>query len=80
MKQDIDALKGLWYNLRMMNISISGQSPIYRDSMSVVNNMSRPESMLRKKSYSVCYLAVCKSVAMGESFVDHILSSENMAD
>ena len=54
MKQDIDALRGLRYKLRMMGILISGPSNIYGDNMSVVLNKSRPESVLRKKSNSVC--------------------------
>ena len=33
-----------------------------------------------KKSNSVCYHAVCKSVAMGKSLVGHIPSKENVAD
>ena len=48
--------------------------------MSVVHDASRPESVLRKKSNSVCYHAVCHSVAMGESLVGHIPSKENVAD
>ena len=46
----------------------------------VVHNTSRQESVLRKKSNSVCYHAVHESVAMGESPVGHISSTENVAD
>ena len=52
MKQDIDALRGLRYKLRMMGIPISGPLYIYGD------NSSQPGSVLRKKSKSVCYHAV----------------------
>ena len=55
MKQGIDALRGLRYKLMMMDIPISGPSFIYRVNMSVVHNTSRPESVLSKKSNSVCY-------------------------
>ena len=41
MKQGIDALKGLKYNLRMLGIHISGPSSIYGDKMSVMNNTSK---------------------------------------
>ena len=64
----------------MMGIPISGPSYIYGDNMSVIHNSSRPESVLRKKSNSVCYHAVHESVAMGESLVGHIPSKENIAD
>ena len=69
MKQGINTLQGLRYKLRMMGIPISCPSYIYGDNMSVVHNTSRPESVLRKKSNSVCYHAVHQSVAMGESLV-----------
>ena len=50
MKQGIDALGGLRYKLRMMGISISVPSYIYGGNMSMVNNTSRLEPILRKKS------------------------------
>ena len=56
------------------------RSYIYVDNMSVLNNASRPEPVLRKKSNSVCYHAVHESVAMGESLVRHLPSKENIAD
>ena len=65
MKQDIYALKGLRYKLRMMYILISDLSYIYGDIMSVVHNTSRLESVLRKTSNSVCCHAVHESVAIG---------------
>ena len=64
----------------MMGISISGSSYKYRDNMSVIHNSSKPESILRKKSNSVCSHAVCESVAIGESLVGHIMSKVNIAD
>ena len=69
MKKGVDALQGLRYKLRMMGIPISSASYIYFDSMSVVDNTSRPGSVLRNKSNTVRYYAVCESIAMGESLV-----------
>ena len=63
-----------------MNIPISDPLFIYEDNMSVVHNASRPESMLRKKTNSICYHAVHELVAMGESLVGHIPISDNAAD
>ena len=62
-----------------MGIPISGPSYIYGDNMSVIHNLSRPESVLRKKTNSVCYHAVHESVAMGDSLVGHIPSKKNIA-
>ena len=79
-KQGIDELRGLRYKLRMMGIPISSPLYIYGDNMSVVCNTSRPESVVRKKSNSVCYHTVHESVAMSESLVGHIPSKDNVAD
>ena len=62
MKQGIGALRDLRYKLRMMDIPLSSPSYIYGDNMSVVHNISRPESLLRKKSNSVCNHTVCGRV------------------
>jgi hypothetical protein len=59
---------------------ISGPSYIYGDNMTVIHNTQRPESMLKKKSNSICYHAVRKSVAMGESLTGHIGMNENVGD
>jgi hypothetical protein len=48
--------------------------------MSVVHNTHRPESVLKKKSNSICYYAVRESTAMGESIIGHEPSVDNPAD
>ena len=68
MMQGLDALRDLRYMLIIMSIPISGLSYIYGDNMSVEHNTSKPESVLRKKSNSVCYHAVHESVAIGIVF------------
>ena len=80
MKQGIDALRGLRYKLRMMDVSISSPLSIYGDNMSVVHDTSKPESALRKKSNSVCQHTVHESIAMGGFLVGHIPSKKNVAD
>ena len=80
MKQGIDALRCLRYKLSMICIPISSPSYIYGDNMPVVHNAFRPESVLKKKSNSVCYQMVCESVAISESLVGHIPSKKNVAD
>ena len=67
MKQGMEALQGLRYKLRMMGVPISGASFIYGDNMSVIHNTQRPESVLKKKSNSICYHAIREVVAMGEN-------------
>jgi hypothetical protein len=48
--------------------------------MSVVHNTQRHESVLKKKSNSICYHAVRDSSAMRESIIGHVPSVENPAD
>ena len=80
MKNGMETLRGLRYKLRMMGVPLSGPSFIYGDNMPVIHNTQRPESMLRKKSNSICYHAVRESVAMGESLTAHISTHDNPAD
>ncbi len=58
MKIGMELLRGLQYKLRMMGVGISGPSYIYGDNMLVIPNTQQPESMLKKKSNSICYHAV----------------------
>ena len=79
-KVGMEMLRGLHYKLCMMGVAISGPTYIYGDNMSVIHNMQRPESTLRKKSNAICYHAVRESVAMGESLTGHIRTADNPAD
>jgi hypothetical protein len=54
------------------DVPLSRPCYIYDDNMSVVHNTQLPESVLKKKSNSVCYHAVHKAVAMGECLVGHV--------
>jgi hypothetical protein len=55
-------------------------SYIYRDNVSVMHDTQRPESVLKKKSNSVCYHCCRESVAMNESVTGHAPTKQNMAD
>jgi ABC-type thiamine transport system ATPase subunit len=80
MKHGMETMRGLRYKLRMMGVPLSGPSYLYGDNMSVIHNMQRPESTLKKKSNSICYHTVRESVAMGESLTGHLASMDNPAD
>jgi hypothetical protein len=64
----------------MMGIPLSGPTYIYCENKSQVTNSSRPESTLKKKCKSICYHAICESVAMGETLLMHIRTGEILAD
>ena len=46
MKHGIEALCGICYKLRMMGVAVAGPNYVYGDIMSVINNTSKPESVL----------------------------------
>ncbi len=48
--------------------------------MSLTNNISKPESVLKKKNNAVCYHTVCESVVMGETLTAHIEKVMNTTD
>ncbi len=80
MKHGIKTLRGLRYNIHMMGIPLSGPTFVYGDNKSQVTNSCKPESTLKKKCNSICYHAICESVAMGETLLTHIRTGENLAD
>ena len=80
MKHGVDTMRGIRYKLRMMGVPVEEPTYIFGDNMSVINNTSRPESVLKKKSNSICYHAIRESVAMGESATTHIPTGDNIAN
>jgi len=80
MRLGIEACRGIHYKLRMMGVPLEGPVYIYGDNMSVIHNTSKPESVLKKKSNSICYHAVRESVAAGESLTSHISTHYNLSD
>ena len=76
----METLRGLRYKLRMMGVPIPGPSFVMGDNQSVIFNTFRPESVLRKKSNSICYHAIRESVAMGKILTAHVRSEDNLAD
>jgi hypothetical protein len=55
MKVGLEVARGLWYKLRMIGIQVLND-PVYilGDNMCVIHNTSKPESVLKKKSNSIC--------------------------
>jgi hypothetical protein len=80
MKNGIETCRGLRYKLIMIGVALSGPTFVYGDNMSVSHNTQRPESVLKKKSNSICYHAVRGYAAMGESIIGHVHSVDTPAD
>ncbi len=55
MKTGVEVLRGIHYKLCMTGIPIDGATHIYGDSMSVINNTAKPESILKTTNNAVCY-------------------------
>ena len=64
----------------MMAIPITEALYVYGDNMLVINNMSKPESTLKKKCNATANHAIHKSLAMGESLTGHLRSEDNPSD
>ena len=80
MKIVTETLRGIKYKLSMTGVPISGPSYIHGYNMSVIRNIQRPDSMLKKKSNYICYRTVRESVAMVESLTGHVVTKTNCAD
>jgi 3-hydroxyisobutyrate dehydrogenase-like beta-hydroxyacid dehydrogenase len=63
-----------------MGVPIDGVTYMYCDNMSVVNNTTSPESVLKKKSNSIAYHAVREAVAMCEIIIAYIPTDDIVAD
>jgi hypothetical protein len=75
-----EMIQGLQNKLRMMGISIDGPAKVLRDNMSVVYNITAPESMLKKKSNAIAYHFVRENVAMKVIKIAYEPSESNLAD
>jgi hypothetical protein len=63
-----------------MGIPIEGPACICGDNMPAIHSTQRPESMLKKKTNSVCYHCCRESVAMSECMTGHVPIKQNPAN
>ena len=64
----------------MMGIKIDGPTDVYGDNISVIPNTSKPESVLKKKSNSICCHFLREAVAMREYLTTHVPTARNWDD
>ena len=55
MKQGVEYLRGMKFKLQMMGVKIDSPTYIYGDNMSDIYNTYQTDSLLKKKSNSICY-------------------------
>jgi hypothetical protein len=66
--------------LRMLGVPIEGPTYFLGDNMSVITNISIPESVLKKKSNSIACHCVREAVAMGEILPAHVNTKSNASN
>jgi len=76
----VELLEGLIYKLQMMGVPIEGYCHTCVDSMSVVNNTSIPESVLKKKSNTIAYHYVRSKCAEDVLRITYENTKTNLAD
>jgi hypothetical protein len=80
MKQLCEYLCGLRYKLRMMGIPCEGPVYIQGGNQWVLANMTRPNSMLKKKNQNIAYHYICEGVARDEWRTLYVNGHENEAN
>jgi hypothetical protein len=76
----IEMIEGLRYKLRMMGIPIDGPCDLFCDNESVVKNVTRAESPLKKKHNSIAYHKARECIAAGIVRVGKEDGVTNVAD
>ena len=65
MNNAVELVTALRYKLRMFGVPVDGPTDIFCDNKAVYKNSLTPESVLRKKYYSVTYHKFREAVASG---------------
>ena len=63
-----------------MGVKIDVPTYVYGDNMYVMHNTSKLESVLKKKSNSICYYFFREAFAMRECLTTHVPTTRNWAD
>jgi hypothetical protein len=80
MKVATEMIEGLRYKLRMMGVPLDGPAQVKADNQAVIVNTSKPESMLKKKSNSICYHYVRERCAQRAIEISYEPTKSNLAD
>jgi hypothetical protein len=76
----LELIEGLRYKLRMFGVEIKGPTLMFCDNESVVHNLTKPESTLKKKHNSIAFHKSREAVASRVIEVHKIGSYNNPAD
>ena len=78
-KNGMEALRGLRYNLQIMGLPLSGPSFAYGYNMFVIHNNQRLKFVLKNKYNSICYHACREAVTMDEMLTGPVQSENSPA-
>ena len=73
-------VEGLRYKLRMMGVGLNGPTNVFCDNESVVTNVTKPESTLKKKHNAIAYHRVREAQAAGTCRIAKEDGETNLAD
>ena len=80
MKLCCEYIRGLRYKLRMMGIRLDEPTLVFGDNQSVLANVARPHSVLKKKSSSIAYHFFREGVAKDEWRITYLNTYLNPSD
>jgi hypothetical protein len=80
LKISVELIKILRYKLRMFGILIDNSTIVFCDNEAVVQNVTRPESTLKKKHISIAYHRCREAQAAGYIKIGFIKGMEDLAD
>ena len=80
LKNTVDIVKSLRYKLRLFGVPIEGPINVLCDNESVYNNVSTPESVLKKKHHSIAYHRCREYVAASKIRIDKEQTAKFLSD
>ena len=80
MKIAIEQIEALRYKLRMLGIPVDGPTNTFCDNESVFKNLTRPESVLKKKHNAIAYHRTREAQAAGILRIAWESGNFNIAD
>ena len=80
MKNAIELIEVLRYNLRMFGVPVDGATHIFCDNETVTRNGSDSTSTLNKKHHSIAYHSNCEAVAAGTVRITKEGTATNLSD
>ena len=80
MNNAVELVEALRYKLRMFGVPIEGQTNVFCDNDSVYNNVSTPESVLKKKHHSIAYHRCLEAVASSTIRITKEPTAKHLSD